>query len=175
VSFRRVSDSKSQFIPERPIPLTAALAALKSLNTLLHLRLTLHEIIPLPLSNYTIADGKVTFIVPDEWQLTITITEEFGRWWFVDFKDHNGNEVGESTKARVQNILEEVLDRCKVEYELYPMGVTEESLRSVNKKAPLVEVYNILRTSLSLKTLMQIDSILCILCRDYTARYIFCL
>ena len=125
---------------------TKALATLKSLNTLLHLRLTLHEVIPLPLSNYTISDGRVTFTVPNEWQLSITITDEFSQWWFVDFKDHNGQDVGETMKRRVQQVLEEAFDRCKIEYGLFPMGVTEESLRSLNKKAPLVEVYNTLRT-----------------------------
>jgi hypothetical protein len=121
---------------------------LKSLNTLLHLRLTLHEVIPLPLSNYSIADGKVTFIVRNEWQLTITISEEFGRWWFVDFRDSNGESVGEVMKQRVQLVLEEPFEQCKVEYGLFPMGVTEESLRALNKKAPLVEAYNILRSVL---------------------------
>ena len=118
---------------------------MKSLNTLLYLRLTLHEIIPLPLSNYTIANGEVTFTVPNEWQLSVTLTDEFGQWWFVDFKDANGREVGEAMKRRVQQVLEEAFDRCKIEYGLFPMGVTEDSLRSLNKKAPLVEAYNLLR------------------------------
>lgn len=158
-------------MPKPPVPPTKALATLKSFNTLLYLRLTLHEIIPLPLSNYTIANGKVTFVVPNEWQLTIGITKEFDRWWFVDFRDHDGNEVGESTKALVRAILKDVFDQCKIDYESYPTGVTEESLRSMNKKAPLVEVYNILRIPLRLRVLMQTGSILCILCRDYTVLY----
>ena len=133
-------------MPAPPISPSKALATLKSLNTLLYLRLTLHEVIPLPLSNYTIANGEATFTVPNEWQLSITITEEFGRWWFVDFKDHNGNDVGGKMKRRVEQILDDAFEQCKIEYELFPMGVTEESLRSMNKKAPLVEVYNILRT-----------------------------
>lgn len=132
-------------MPALPIPLSKALATLKSLNTLLHLRLALHEVIPLPLSNYTIADGKVTFIVPNEWQLSITIIEDFGRWWFVDFKDHNGNDVGDKMKRRVEQVLGDAFEQYKIEYDLFPLGVTEESLRSLNKKAPLVEVYNILR------------------------------
>jgi hypothetical protein len=133
-------------MPSASVSATKALATLKSLNTLLHLRLTLHEVIPLPLTNYTISDGRVTFTVPNEWQLSITITDEFSQWWFVDFKDHNGQDVGETMKRRVQQVLEEAFDRCKIEYGLFPMGVTEESLRSLNKKAPLVEVYNTLRT-----------------------------
>jgi hypothetical protein len=132
-------------MPSAPILATKALATLKSLNTLLHLRLTLHEVIPLPLSNYSISDGRVTFTVPNEWQLSITITDEFSQWWFVDFRDHNGQEVGDTMKRRVQQVVEEAFERCKIEYGLFPMGVTEESLRSLKKKAPLVEVYNILR------------------------------
>jgi len=100
------------------------------------------------LSNYTIANGEVTFTVPNEWQLSITLTDEFGQWWFVDFKDANGKEVGDAMKRRVHQVLEEAFDRCKIEYGLFPMGVTEESLRSLNKKPPLVEAYNILRTAL---------------------------
>lgn len=48
-------------------------------------------------------------------------------------------------KRRVQQVLEEAFERCKIEYGLFPMGVTEEALRAINKKAPLVEAYNILR------------------------------
>jgi hypothetical protein len=77
--------------------------------------------------------------------LTITISEEFGRWWFVDFRDSNGESVGEVMKQRVQLVLEEPFEQCKIEYGLFPMGVTEESLRVLKKKAPLVEAYNILR------------------------------
>lgn len=150
------------------------MTTLKSLNTLLHLRLTLHEVIPLPLSNYTIADGKVTFTVPNEWQLSITITDEFGKWYFVDFKDHTGKDVGDKMKQTVGQILEDAFEQCKIEYGLFPMGVTEESLRSMNKKAPLVEVYNTLRISRTFFTLIQIVSILFILCLNYTFPYIDC-
>jgi hypothetical protein len=90
----------------------------------------------------------VTFTVPNEWQLSVTISDEFGQWWFVDFRDHNGKEVGAVMKRRVQQVLEEAFERCKIEYGLFPMGVTEESLRTLRKRAPLVEVYNILRTFL---------------------------
>jgi hypothetical protein len=145
---------------------------LKSLNTLLHIRLALYEIIPLPLSNYTIANGEVTFIIPNEWQLSVTVTDEFGKWWFVDFKDHNGNDVGERVKRGIQQVLEDAFEQYKIDYGLFPMGVTEESLRSLNKKAPLVEVYNILRTTPEFSTLIQIDSILFIHCLNYTFRYI---
>jgi hypothetical protein len=98
-----------------------------------------------PLQNYTISNGEVTFTVPGEWQLSVTISDEFGQWWFVDFKDHKGQDVGDAMKRRLQHVLEEAFERCKVEYGLFPMGVTEEALRAINKKAPLVEAYNILR------------------------------
>jgi hypothetical protein len=98
------------------------------------------------MSNYTIANGKVTFTIPNEWQLIITVSEEFGQWWFVDFKDHDGEGVGDGMRGRLRQVLEEAFGRCKVEYGLFPMGVSEEALRAVNKKAPLVEAYNILRT-----------------------------
>jgi Mediator complex subunit MED14 len=143
-----VSNIQSQFIPATEITPTKSLTTLKFLNTLLYLRLTLHEVIPLPLTNYTIADGKVTFVVPNEWQLTVTISDEFGQWWFVDYKDQNGNEVGDAVKVRLRQVLEDSFERCKIDYELFPSGVTEEALRTMNKRAPLVEAYNILRTSL---------------------------
>ena len=135
-------------MPSAPISPTKALETLKTLNTLLYLRLTLHEIIPVPLQNYTISNGEVTFTVPGEWQLSLTISDEFGQWWFVDFKYLQGQEVGEIMKRRVQQFLEEAFQRCKIEYGLFPMGVTEEGLRTMNKKAPLVEAYNFLRMSL---------------------------
>src|ERR1700737_639806 len=122
-------------MPSAPITPQKALSTLKSLNTLLHLRLTLHEIIPLPMSNYTIANGKVTFTVPNEWQLTITISEEFGQWWFVDFKDHDGQDVGDGMRGRLHQVLEEAFGQCRIEYGLFPMGVTGEALRPLDKKA----------------------------------------
>jgi hypothetical protein len=48
-------------------------------------------------------------------------------------------------KRRVQQVVEEAFERCKVEYGLFPMGVTEEALKALKKRPPLVEVYNILR------------------------------
>jgi Mediator complex subunit MED14 len=162
-------------MPAEPVTLSRALATLKSLNTLLHLRLTLHEVIPLPLSNYTIANGKVTFSILNEWQLIITIDDEFGKWSFVDIKDHIGNDVGEASKRGISQVLNDAFEQCKIEYGLFPMGVTEESLRSMNKKAPLVEVYNILRMYPWFLWLIQIDSISFILCRNYTFHYFDCL
>src|SRR5579859_3935087 len=107
-------------MPSAPILATKVLSTLKSLNTLLHLRLTLHEVIPLPMSNYTIANGEVTFVIPDEWQLSITISDEFGQWWFVDFKTASGEDVGEKMRRQVQSVLEEVFEQCKIEYGLFP-------------------------------------------------------
>ena len=63
----------------------------------------------------------------------------------MDWKDNRGEKAGDVIKRRMQQILEEVFSRCKIDYGLFPNGVTEENLRSTNKRAPLVEAYNILR------------------------------
>lgn len=75
-----------------PPPLTARdlLKELENLNTLLSIRLNLNEYdnIPISFKNYVINSGRVTFKVPGEFELDLTIADEApeSQFWFIDFR-----------------------------------------------------------------------------------------
>lgn len=58
------------------------------INTLLTIRLNLHEKVPPYFERYTIADGRVTFRVEDEFELDLSIADEdpSSQFFFVDFR-----------------------------------------------------------------------------------------
>jgi mediator of RNA polymerase II transcription subunit 14 len=66
------------------------LKTLENLNTLLSIRLNLHEYnnIPLQFKNYVIKSGRVTFKVAGEFELDLTIADEApeSQFWFIDFR-----------------------------------------------------------------------------------------
>lgn len=64
--------------------------SLQDLNTLLSIRLNLHEYdkIPAQFKNYTIRSGRVTFKVPGEFEVDLTIADEDPemQFWFIDLR-----------------------------------------------------------------------------------------
>jgi mediator of RNA polymerase II transcription subunit 14 len=66
------------------------LKTVEKLNTLLSIRLNLSEYdaIPVHFKNYTIQSGRVTFKVPGEYEVDLTIAEEDpeAQFWFIDFR-----------------------------------------------------------------------------------------
>ncbi|EGX90564.1 RNA polymerase II holoenzyme/mediator complex component Rgr1, putative [Cordyceps militaris CM01] len=75
-----------------PPPLTAVekLRWMKDINTRLSLRLNLEDYdkIPPQFRNYEIQSGRVTFKVPDEFEVALTIADEDNdkQFWFIDFQ-----------------------------------------------------------------------------------------
>ena len=64
------------------------LKALRTINALLRIRLTLHEKIPSPFRRYEIANGRATFTVPNEFELDVSIADEdpASQLYFIDFR-----------------------------------------------------------------------------------------
>lgn len=66
------------------------LKSLEKLNTMLSIRLNLHEYdkIPLQFKDYTIKSGRVTFKVAGEFEIDLTIADEDqeSQFWFIDFR-----------------------------------------------------------------------------------------
>lgn len=66
------------------------LQSLQNLNTLLSIRLNLHDYdnIPYHFRNYTIKSGRVTFRVEGEFEVDLTIADEDPekQFWFIDFR-----------------------------------------------------------------------------------------
>ncbi|KAF4634371.1 hypothetical protein G7Y89_g3739 [Cudoniella acicularis] len=91
-----LTTGKSSWMPElgyiQPPPLTAKeiLKSLENLNTLLSIRLNLHEYdnIPWHFKDYIVKSGRVTFTVGGEFEVDLTIADEDPetQFWFIDFR-----------------------------------------------------------------------------------------
>ena len=62
--------------------------ALRTINTLLTIRLNLHETIPTEMANFKVASGRATFMVKDEFELDISLADEDpeSQFYFIDFR-----------------------------------------------------------------------------------------
>ena len=74
--------------PPKPLSASTILDTVHNLNILLHTRLNVHEDLPEYLQNYEIHDGKVTFRVPNEFEVDLIIADEdpASQFWFVDLR-----------------------------------------------------------------------------------------
>ncbi|KAH0542934.1 hypothetical protein FGG08_002703 [Glutinoglossum americanum] len=91
-----LSTGKASWLPDLgyilPEPLTPRqmLKELREINTLLHLRLNIHEHENLPphFKTYTIASGRATFVVPEEFEVDVSIADEdpSSQLYFIDFR-----------------------------------------------------------------------------------------
>ncbi|KAK4697815.1 mediator of RNA polymerase II transcription subunit 14, partial [Lecanoromycetidae sp. Uapishka_2] len=76
------------YIPPSPLTPKELLRALRRINTLLSIRLNLHEAIPPVFKDFLIASGRATFRVPDEFEVDLSIAEEdlSSQLYFIDFR-----------------------------------------------------------------------------------------
>ncbi|TAQ83323.1 hypothetical protein B7494_g8353 [Chlorociboria aeruginascens] len=91
-----LANGKAPWMPELgyipPPPLTAqeVLSSVEELNTILSMRLNLEEYdkTPLQFRDYTIKSGRVTFKVPGEFEIDLTVGEDDpeSQFWFIDFR-----------------------------------------------------------------------------------------
>lgn len=102
-----------------PPPLTAKeiLQSLQNLNTLLSIRLNLHDYdkIPYHFRDYKIKSGRVTFRVEGEFEVDLTIADEDPdkQFWFIDFRflfspspSALTDQMRYSLEAKVNTVLE---------------------------------------------------------------------
>ncbi|KXJ91464.1 mediator complex subunit MED14-domain-containing protein [Microdochium bolleyi] len=79
-----------QYIDPPPISTKEKLQWIENTNTLLSLRLNLeeHDKIPVQFKEYKIESGRVTFVVPGEFEVDLTIADEDfeKQFWFIDFR-----------------------------------------------------------------------------------------
>ncbi|KAF2084536.1 MED14-domain-containing protein, partial [Saccharata proteae CBS 121410] len=64
------------YIPKEPLTPQQMLSTLRNVNTMLSIRINLHEDLPKHLKNYTIANGRATFVIPGEFELAVSIADE---------------------------------------------------------------------------------------------------
>lgn len=76
------------YVPPKPLSCGEMLRALKDINILLCTRLSLQDQVPQTLSKYRIHDGRVTFIVPHEFELDLSVADEdpLSQFFFIDFR-----------------------------------------------------------------------------------------
>ncbi|KAL2866359.1 mediator of RNA polymerase II transcription subunit 14 [Aspergillus lucknowensis] len=74
--------------PPKPLTPKSTLRKLRKVNRIISARLSLHEDIPLPFQTYRVHDGRVTFVVPGEFELDLSIGEEdiVSQFFFVDVR-----------------------------------------------------------------------------------------
>ncbi|KAF2663570.1 MED14-domain-containing protein [Microthyrium microscopicum] len=76
------------YIPKPKCTSKEALRTIQTLNTLLRIRLTVHEDLPLHLRNYTVVDGCATFSFPGEFEFSVTVGSDdpSEQMFFVNLK-----------------------------------------------------------------------------------------
>ncbi|KAL3469456.1 mediator complex subunit MED14-domain-containing protein [Aspergillus californicus] len=74
--------------PPKPLSPKSSLKKLRKINRIISARLTLYEEIPPSFQTYQVHDGRVTFAVPGEFELDLSIGEEGieSQFYFVDIR-----------------------------------------------------------------------------------------
>ncbi|KAJ5918667.1 hypothetical protein N7466_010659 [Penicillium verhagenii] len=74
--------------PPKPLNAKATLKKLHKINRIISVRLALHDQVPPSLRNYRVHDGRVTFTVPGEFELDLSVAEESNtsQFFFVDIR-----------------------------------------------------------------------------------------
>jgi mediator of RNA polymerase II transcription subunit 14 len=74
--------------PPKSLTARATLKKLHKINRIISVRLALHDQAPRPLRNYRVHDGRVTFTVPGEFELDLSVAEEAttSQFFFVDIR-----------------------------------------------------------------------------------------
>jgi mediator of RNA polymerase II transcription subunit 14 len=76
------------YIPQKDLSSKQILHVLKSLNRLLSIRLALSQNLPPALQNFRIHDGRATFIIPNEFEMDVSILDDSldSQFRMVDFR-----------------------------------------------------------------------------------------
>ena len=76
------------YLPSESLPPRKLINTLRRINILLSIRLNLQESIPPVFRNYSIASGRATFLVVDEFEVDLSIADEnaSSQLYFVDFR-----------------------------------------------------------------------------------------
>lgn len=84
------------------------LQALQHINTLLSIRLNLHEKIPPSFRDFSIASGRATFLVRDEFEVELSIADEdpLSQLYFVDFRFTFSPTSAEIPNGRLRDEIE---------------------------------------------------------------------
>ncbi|KAI9792742.1 MAG: mediator complex subunit [Piccolia ochrophora] len=76
------------YVPPEPLTPQEMLRTLRNINTLLTFRLNLHETLPPMFRTFSIASGRATFVVTNEFEVDLSIADEdpSSQLYFIDFR-----------------------------------------------------------------------------------------
>ncbi|KAI9832820.1 MAG: mediator complex subunit [Phylliscum demangeonii] len=96
------------YIPPPPLTPQQIRKTLRNLNVLLSIRLNLHETIPAAFEGFTINSGRVTFSVPDEFEVDVSIADEDpkSQFFFIDFRFLFQSASKELPPGRIRDEIE---------------------------------------------------------------------
>ena len=96
------------YIPPDPLTPQQMLKALRNINTLLSIRLNLHETIPPPFRTFSIASGRATFRVANEFEVDLSIADEdpSSQLYFIDFRFAFSPSPSDLPSGRLRNEIE---------------------------------------------------------------------
>ncbi|OJJ35729.1 hypothetical protein ASPWEDRAFT_172526 [Aspergillus wentii DTO 134E9] len=74
--------------PPKPLSVKATLKKLQKINRIISVRLSLHDAVPRAFQTYLVHDGRVTFFVPAEFELDLSVGEDdkSSQFFFVDIR-----------------------------------------------------------------------------------------
>ncbi|KAK5675939.1 mediator complex subunit, partial [Elasticomyces elasticus] len=83
-----VAMSDLGYKPPKPLTAKRTLKKLQKLNKIISVRLALHDQVPRAFQTYRVHDGRVTFSVPGEFELDLSVGEENpnSQFFFVDIR-----------------------------------------------------------------------------------------
>jgi len=101
------------YIPQDPLAAQDIADTLQNLNSILSIRLNLHESLPRHLQKWSIASGRATFVIPGEFEFDVSVADEepSSQFWFVDirFLFSPAPQVSDEFKDILQNQCNAVL------------------------------------------------------------------
>ncbi|OXV08409.1 hypothetical protein Egran_03829 [Elaphomyces granulatus] len=76
------------YLPPKPLSPRRMLNTLRKLNKIISTRLLVHDFIPASFRTYLVHDGRVTFYVPGEFEIDLSIAEEshISQFFFIDIR-----------------------------------------------------------------------------------------
>ncbi|CAG8588413.1 1152_t:CDS:10 [Paraglomus brasilianum] len=141
---------KEKWAPE-PIDDAEVREVLRKLNNTIQVRLMTEEVVPPAMKRYRVHDGRVTFVVPDEFQVSLTLgsPEKDSHWHIVDVKIFVQNArdkfLGESDLSVHDQQLRYIQDQAQILLNPYPQMFIEKTSQVASKlpktaKDPLSDV-----------------------------------
>lgn len=74
------------YIPPKRASAKQVLKTLKNMNVMIATRLSLRDELPPYMQNYSVANGRVTFAVPGEFEVDLSLVEDESQYFFVDLR-----------------------------------------------------------------------------------------